>query len=302
MGGIEFIRLERQLADWRRGGVWQPAYELLERLLETTSGEARGWTQVQLALTRWTQSPMNVQHCLRATDEALPLLESNLVTKAKGLMNGCTYAVYARDLDRLAQYALQVRVLLRIGGADVVPWFGRLLGSLGYTYTTMGRRDQAEDMWRRAVEFYQDNLGPFGEHDQRCQLTLSVTALVEILLQSGRTEEGAALLSSLRSGDHDLQPGYISYVQGCLDLHEGRVEEAIRHLTEALTAATDRNDHELIRKAAIGAARGHARLGDCDRIPQLLDPLISTAAHARLVPVVISLQSARKELLEVSLC
>lgn len=282
--------VEVRLIEHRKAKQWHEAYRLIESQMASATGIELGWLRLELGITQIYASMANARRALANIEAALPLLVDAPEIMARAICTGMMCARCIEDTHRLKAYASEAKTLLADTRAHA--WRGRLLIWRGYYHQDSGKLELAAQYFTWAVQFHQENLGPFGEErDRLCHLRLAHAALADVQWIAGQKVEAAASLRRALEVPGDAGQTATLYLMGRMAHMDQRHADAIPHLTAAMHRAMTERDHVTVVRAAEALAECLGGIGEWERVREVLKPIIVEAAHAPMVGVVARLQA-----------
>ncbi|MDB4898187.1 MAG: hypothetical protein JWN15_4449 [Firmicutes bacterium] len=270
------------------------AYALLQPLLTDGNAETQALGRYLFALGLYLQSPQHLRRCVTLTREVLDQTPGTPTLQVKALINGLLYARAAGDSDQTATFALRLRVLMGTPAIMNGQWLGRCKNNLGFHYQALGDHARTSACLAESVEWHRHNQGPWSERDRQCYLGRSLTGLAEEHIRDGADRQAERTLNELRPLLADKRPEMIGYIEGLLAERNGDYQTAAGTFEAALAAARSHDEHDAAMKILYALARVYRLRNECQKLRDLLRPVIADYAQARLVSQVVRLQRLAK--------
>lgn len=296
--------LEGHLNELSRARAWSQILATVDRETPNAAGADLGWLKYQRGLALFSQTTALYDLARNLFDEAIALLDGDLYWKMAALVGGAWIALFRDDITGARRYWRGMVATIESGDAGARKWFGRERLAAGYIYqreaeiaeVTTGKAQAAilyvssARYLRESMAFYSQDVGPYDERDQQCQLRIAETALAETLWYAGQRAEALRVAKRVMESQHKHGLAGPTYWRGMQALFDGRCQEAVTLLSEASMIARERSSHRLSCRADEALCEAIAGLGDGPRLVATIGPLIDQAVEANNVGMVFRLQ------------
>lgn len=287
---MDFTKIETILAELIGQSRWADVYDTLTNL-PVESVDDRAYVEIMRGLVLYQQNALELaREGLQRIDDGLEMASDPAVVY-RGCLCGIAVARAVGNFERSAAYVKTLRVLMRSSRNVCGPLIGRGLNSIASHHLWQHEYDKALKTFGDSIAWHHDNIGPYNEHDRRCQLRIACTGLGEVCLRLGkRSRARTALCEAEGALDDGTRMETIHFLRGLIAASEGRYADAVAQYKGAALAAKENHDHQFRFQVVEMMALAYHKLGNIDEIRSVLEPAIDEAACAELPNATLRLQ------------
>lgn len=292
LSDVQILSAEIRIRELRNTNQYPQAYDEIGALLlvETNAYESARLKAV-LALTYFKDGPRHLARALTLIDEILPVLAANPRELCKALINGVAAAHLAQDTHRLRLWGGRLRMLCADKTAELTDFLGWAHLLLGYAARMMGHPKAAKTHISDAVKAIKKYGSPHGRADAASAEATCYCLLAELALVDDTTPTAEAYLAYARAVMPAGRLMHPNYVEGLILQRNGAPAAEIERVL-ALAEAEAITRHEHFFRFQIAEARAvTASHHDAAACRAVLLPVIRDAADARIIPVLVRLQT-----------